>query len=199
MRRLLALVLVALGCVTLTAPPAHACPRPARPLPAQLEAAGSVFTGTVTAVTGTPGTGTAPVAYTVSVDRVFKGEVQARTRVVSPATVARCGLQGIERRRAYLFVTTDTGNASLDATSDQGTRRLGAQLRRQVVDTLGIGRPPMAVDEPTEPPEGATLTRVRDSDPVGFLPVALPGVLLVAGGLLVLLLTRLVGRGRSRP
>lgn len=199
MRRLLALVLVTLGCVALTAPPAYACPRPVRPLPAQLEAAGSVFSGTVTAVTGTPGTGTEPVTYTVAVDRVFKGEVQAQTRVVSPATVARCGLQGVERRRTYLFVTSGTGAESLDATSELGTRRLSAQVRKQVIDTLGVGRLPLITEEPEEEAEEATLTRVSNAEPAGFLPVALPGVLLVAGSLLVLLLARFVGRGRSRP
>jgi hypothetical protein len=197
MRRLLVLALLSLGSVLVAQlvvqPAAYACDQPTRPLPQQLQAAGSVFTGTVTEVT--PG---ARASYAVAVSRVFKGRVLEQTTVVSPTMVAACGLQGIQPRRTYLFVSSQSGAETLLALSHEGTRRLTPQLRTRVVDQLGVGTTPVA--DPAEPAEeGATLTRVGDEEPQSFLPLALPGVLLLVGGLLALALARLVSRGRFRP
>lgn len=190
MRRLLLLALLALGCVLVTQAPAHACDRPTRPLPEQLEAAGSVFNGTVTEVTPGP-----RVSYAVTVSRVFKGQVDAETTVVSPRGVTACGLQGIEPRREYLFVSGQTGAATLPAFSNEGTRRLTPQLRNQVLDRLGVGTAPIPAEAQAPADETATLTQVGDDEPEAFLPIALPGLLLVVGGVLALALARLVGRG----
>jgi hypothetical protein len=195
MRRMLVLALLVLGCVLAGPAPAYACDQPARPFPAQLRDAGSVFTGTVTAVTPSSGD---QVTYAVSVRRVFKGEVHVQTSVVSPAGVARCGLQGIERRRSYLFVSSQSGSELLVAGSHEGTRRLTPDLRDQVVGRLGAGTAPLPA--PGADDEGATLTRVDTAgDPPEFLPLALPGLLLVVVGLLALMLARLVSRTGSRP
>lgn len=200
MRRLL-LALLAMGCVVAGQAPAYACDGPLRPVPVQLREAGSVFIGTVTAVVGAPRTEQGQtVTYTVQVRRVFRGETPAETTIVSRNAEPDCATQSLERRRTYVFMSSAAGAETVPAESFglDGIRRATPEMRAALADILGVGSLPNATPgEAVE--ETATLTRVGADDPPEFLPMALPGILVLVVGLLALMLARLVSRTRTGP
>lgn len=201
MRRLLLLVLLALGLVAVGQSPAHACSGQTGPVPVQLREAGSVFTGTVTTVVGSPRAKQGQtITYTVQVRRVYRGGAPAEITIVARDAEPDCATQGLERRRTYLFMSSAAGAQTLPAESFglDGIRRATPEMRATVADVLGVGSAPTT--EPSETvEETARLTRVAADDPPEFLPMALPGILLLVVGMLALMLARLVSRTRSGP
>lgn len=195
MRRLLLLVLVALGCVLVTQSPAAACDQPAGPLGQDLESARVVFAGTITDVSGTAGQPGGMVTYSVAVDRVWKGRIAETVKVTAPATVQACGLRAAKQGESWLVVGRAVGAASVATTSYEGTRLLSEPATRVVITQLGEGRAP-GVQAPTETPE-PELSTLTDDAPAGFWPLALPGAVLVLGGLVVLAATRALGRPKE--
>ncbi len=98
MRRLMVLVLLALGWVALSPATAYACETPAAPRVKQLTNAEAVFTGTVAQVTANPADAGVTTLYVVTVDRVYKGtRVKSQVTVSSPAKRDRCGLVGVKQ------------------------------------------------------------------------------------------------------
>ena len=103
MRRVMVLVLVALGCVLFTAAPAQACDRPVPPVAKALQGSTSVFSGTVSKVTSAGDQTT----YAVTVDRAYQGRVDEEVMVIAPRTKGDCGLIGIRRGDKVMFVARD--------------------------------------------------------------------------------------------
>lgn len=188
MRRLMALVLVALGCVLVTAAPAQACEvTPKRPQ-AQLQDADYVFSGKVvqSATSGRQAT------YTVDVRMIYKGEIDSHeVTVTSPTDTARCGLSRIREGRQYMFFAASRKNGVIDARSFQGTRELDPGTVRLVEQVYDGQAPPRATGQ--DQPTGAT-TVLDDSEAPSVTSAILPGLILVAVGLVVLLGTRMLGR-----
>jgi hypothetical protein len=195
MRRLLLLVLVALGCAFVTASPAQACDRPAGPLDQDLEGAPVVFSGTITAVSGNVGQQAGMVSYTVAVDRTWKGgtQVEETMTVNAPATRQACGLRAATKGESWLVLGRPVGTGSVATTSYEGTRLLTDRAARQVTALLGIGTAAGAAPETTEP----VLTTLTDDEPAGFWPLALPGAVLALGGLIVVAAARALGRAKG--
>ena len=184
-----ALLLAGSGAVLGATPSAlGAAPRcPAGPstVQAQTMAADDVFTGTVTerASDGTS------VGYTVEVDRVYKGDVDATQVTVTTATAARgCGLPDLKVDSPYLFFTT---GQDLVTSSESGTAAATDARVAQVEALLGDGRAPT----PPEP-ETATFT-VVGGEPTTLARSVAPGLALVIVGVLGLGLA--TGLGRRGP
>ncbi len=186
-RRLLVLALLACGAVVVPSAPALAagCPEPAKKtLQKQTMAADAIFTGTVThrRVDGDNR------VYTVTVERVYKGDVPAETTVSTPRRAAQCGLRLDEAD--YVFLATGK-DAELTADSRGGTAAATDDHLKQVERLLGPGQPAV---EP--PPIEATFTTVA-GEPTSLERLAAPGVALVIIGLLGLLFGVSLGRRRS--
>jgi hypothetical protein len=193
MRRVMVLVLVALGCVLLTEAPAQACDRASVPFNRAVQRSDVVFSGTVT----DRSTGGDRTSYAVTVDRVWQGRVPEEATVVSPRTRADCALTGIRPDDKVLFVASEGSGDTFSARSFEGTRSLTAKVTAAVVKRLGKGGQPIAAaPDPADQP--LEMTVVDDSEPAGFGTLALPGGILVALGLLTLLLAQLLGRRPAR-
>jgi hypothetical protein len=196
-RRLFALTLLALGSVSgvaLTASPAWACDEPSRPFGVQMRAAEFVFTGTVTQVVDSGDRN----VFVVDVNDVYKGRVTAEATVTSPATRADCGLRGIERGERYVFLAGSASSGVIEATSDEGTRPQRPAVVKAVTRVLGEGQDPTApTREDAVRDDPAELTRLDDSGLPSIAVATLPGVALALLGLLVLGVTRALGRSRS--
>ena len=184
--RLVVLVLLACGVVVVPAAPALAdCPAPeSSSLDQQTKAADAVFTGTVTGRRLDGGTR----VYTLTVDRVYKGDVAAETTVSTPRRSAQCGLR-LDDADYVFFAPSDGGDLSAD--SRGGTAPATEARVHRVERLLGSGEP-AAQPEPVE----ATLTLVA-GEPTTLSRLAAPGVALVIVGLLGLLLVAGLGRRRS--
>ena len=189
MRRVMVLVLVALGCVLLTDAPAQACDRDVLPLPTALKRAGFVFSGTVEKVSDV----SRSTEYVVQVDRVYEGKVQEKATVVSPATKADCGLTGIRRGDDVMFVAQRGNGEVIRTRSYEGTRPLTPAVLAAVRTELGTGSKP-ASSTPDPADEPVEMTVVDDSEPMSLAKLALPGAVLLVGGLVTLVLARLLGR-----
>ena len=79
MRRVMVLVLVALGCVLFTGTPAQACERPVPSMSKALAKSTFVFSGTVRKATSAGDQTT----YAVAVDRVYNGRVDQSVMVTA--------------------------------------------------------------------------------------------------------------------
>lgn len=190
--RLLRLLLLALlpvaGVAATAAPATAACEAPTRPFPAQLEAAEAVFSGVVASVR--PGVRDSRV-ITVRVGRVWAGsgltgDVRVRT------TTDDCGLAARPGQEWLLLAGRDD-RGRLASTQPSGSRLLSPEVEAAVVRELGEGRAEPAPAPPAQP----ELTMVADSEPRGFWSLALPGLLLLGGGLVLWVAARLLGRRRG--
>jgi hypothetical protein len=182
-----ALLLAGSGVVATgaTGAPALACPASRTSLDRQTRQADDVFVGSVGQRAKQ---GRRTVVYTVTVDRVYKGDVDTTdVAVMTPAAARACGLPDLRTGTEYVFFTS---GADLETTSTAGTARATDGRVRRVERLLGEGRPPA----PPEPVE-ATFTVVGDQ-PTSLQRVAAPGVALVIVGLLGLLLVAGLGRRR---
>jgi hypothetical protein len=194
LRRVLAALLLAGCCLVLTSVPAHAASCPGDTTQSNTKNAKAVFTGTVTAATSTPkpaGRRGATVTHDVTVDRVYKGDinaVDAKVATSSGGGASGNGLGKLTVGKQYVFFVQ--GDPTLwTAEGCGGTAPASDKLVTQVVRLLGDGRPPT----PAEPPK-ATFTQVGDGEPESLNRAAAPGVALVLIGLLGLIVVRRVGR-----
>lgn len=196
MRRLLLLVIrLALlapvfGLTGLITAPASAlvCEESPKPLADELRTAVFVFQARVAAVDRQDG----QVAYDVVVSRVYRGDaVERQAFVYAPATPGRCGLEGVRAGERWLFLASETDGMIVTHSFD-GTREVSTRVLRQVERALGPGEKP--APPPEEEPATATFERVADENPDDFWPMALPGVVLVGVGLVVLAAARALGR-----
>lgn len=129
------------------------------------------------------------VVYDVTVDRVYKGDVDTTEATVStPSTARECGLPDLQPGTSYVFFTT---GADLETTSTAGTASATEARVARIERLLGQGRSVA----PVEPAE-ATFTRVA-GERTSFERVAAPGAALVIVGLLGLLLVAALGRRRG--
>lgn len=197
MRRLMVIVLLALGWVALSpATAAYACDTASAPRAKQLDQAEAVFTGTVKQVTADPADAGATTLYVVEVDRVFKGRsVNTEVTVSSPTKRAKCGLVGVEKGNRYLFVSGQVTKGMFQARSFQGTQAVNAEVRADVERVLGQGTPP--ADAQDQADEGVTTTQVDESSAPSVARMVVPGLVLALIGCLVLVLTRFFGRPRQ--
>lgn len=188
MRRLTLLALVApafsLGAV-MTAAPAQAACEPA-PLRTSLKAASLVVTGRVDSVQELPGR----QVYTVTVKRVYAGASAPTIEFAAPVAGRDCALP-VETGQDWLFVSDASATPRPIVRADSGSRPLTAEAGSVVAAVLGSGTLPTADGHAAS---GVTMTKLDTSKPVGYWQVALPGAVLAAGGFLVLLLARALGR-----
>jgi len=189
MRRVMVLVLVALGCVLFTEAPAQACDRPVPSVSQALQRSKFVFSGTVRKVTSAGDQTT----YAVAVDRVYDGRVDESVMVTAPRTRADCALIGFGRGDEVMFVTRDGSGDRFTTTSFEGSRSLTPQVRAAVVDELGRGSRPVPPEPVVEEPPLEMIV-LDDEDTPSFAALALPGGILVALGLVVLLTAQILGR-----
>lgn len=192
MRRLLLLALiaplVALGWAFATTSPATAACDPG-PIAPHLREATLVVTGTVTGIEQLPNR----QVLTVEVQRVYRGEAPTVLELQGPTPDRPCALPAKVGER-WLLVSQGTSTPPA-ARADWGSQQLTPGIATQVADVLGSGKAPTPAAPPTT--GEVSLQRVDDSEPYGFLQIALPGGVLVVGGLLVLLLARALGRTRA--
>lgn len=197
MRRLLLITMLALSCVwfaPLAGSPAWAACDPAPgPLAGDLKQSDVAFTGTVKSKQ--KGAAGAPTTLVVAVDRVYRGRIESEVTVLTPATAAECGLQGVKVDAKWLLVGTSSPTGVL-VESDEGARVATPAVVRQVRQVLGVGKQPIRVESSIEPAP-PTLTRVTDDGPTRFWPLAMPGAAVVIIGLVVLAAARAIGRPRE--
>lgn len=182
-----ALLLAGSGVVAVgaTAGPAFACPEGQPTLSRQSMRADDVFSGTVAERTEQSRT----VVYTVTVDRVYKGDLDTADATVRTQAAARaCGLPDLRPGDDYVFFTT---GADLETTSTSGTAPATDARVARVERLLGAGRSVAPIE-----PAKATFTRVAGAR-TSFERVAAPGAALVIAGLLGLLLVAGLGRRRA--
>jgi hypothetical protein len=189
MRRVMVLVLVALGCVLFTGTPAQACERPVPSVARALQKATFVFSGTVRKVTSAGDQTT----YAVVVDRVYDGRVDESVMVTAPRTKADCALSGFGRGDRVMFVTRDGSGDRFTTSSVEGSRALTPRVRAAVVDELGRGSKPVPPEPAVEEPPLEMIV-LDDGHTASFAALALPGGILVALGLVVLLTAQIIGR-----
>ena len=187
LRRVVPALLLAGGgvvAVGATGAPALACPKDTAGLEQHALRAGDVFTGTVDQRRRQG----KQVVYTVSVDRVYKGRLDAtRATVTTSSSPRACGVPDLKQGGDYVFFT----DADLVAGASSGTAAATDKLVSRLHKLLGNGRPA------TPPqPETATLT-VVSGEPTSLQRVAAPGAALVLAGLLGLLLAGALGRRRA--
>jgi hypothetical protein len=191
-KRLLLLVLLPLGFVFATPASASACDQPAGPLGEDLRGARVVFTGEITKVSAKSGQN----AFTVEVTRTYKGRVPATSTVYSPATVASCGLPRAKVGQEWLFVSSTKG-VDVVTRSYEGSARLTDALTTRVQGVLGEGTPASGSTDEEPTAADVELTRVNADDAVDFWPLALPGVVLAVGGLVLVAAARALGRPKA--
>lgn len=198
MRRLMVLLLLALGWVAISPVAAYACETPAPPRTKQLRQAAAVFTGTVSQVAADPGDAGMTTLYVVRVDQVYKGKaVNSEVTVSSPTTREKCGLSGVTEGKRYLFVAGSVTKGKFQARSFQGTQTLSPEVRTDLSKVLGSGAAPadqQSVDDRDD--KTVTTERVDSSAPPSAVKAIAPGLLLALLGGLVLGLARFFSRTR---
>ena len=189
MRRVMVLVLVALGCVLFSEAPAQACERPVPSVSKALAKAKFVFSGTVQKVTSAGDQTT----YAVTVDRVYDGRVDESVMVTAPRTKADCALIGFGRGDRVMFVTRDGSGDKFTTSSFEGSRALTPAVRAAVVRELGRGSKPVPPEPAVEEPPLEMIV-LDDGQSLSFAALALPGGILIALGLVTLLMAQILGR-----
>lgn len=208
LRTLLAALVAATGLVVLAPAPAFACSCATGDPRQFVKWADVVVVGEITAITPPPDrevVGSAdPVAHTVVVDEVLKGDVGETVEITSARYGASCGLEGIEVGREYVVFaahrdfrgdTTDELWANLCG----GTAPASGAYVAETVGVTGPGHPPTAddpaADDPADPDavgpadaDGPAAAAESTSDAAGIpgwaWPAAGAAVLLGLGGLL---------------
>ena len=197
MRRLLLLTMLALSCAwfaPLAGSPAWAACDPAPgPLAGDLKQSDVAFTGKV--LSRQKGAAGGPTTIIVTVDRVYRGQIESEVSVLTPATAAECGLRDVQIGADWLLVGTSSPSGVL-VESDEGSRVANAAVIRQVRQVLGVGKKPIPV-EPSAAPPAPQYTKVADDDPTEFWPLAMPGAAVAIAGLVVLAAARALGRPKD--
>lgn len=168
-----------------TAAPDGRCPQSREGIDQLTMKADDVFTATVDKRTGQGRT----VVYDVTVDRVYKGDLDTVEATVStPSSARECGLPDLRSGTDYVFFTA---GADLETTSTSGTAQATDARVGRIERLLGEGRSVA----PVEPAE-ATFTRVA-GERTSFERLAAPGAALAIVGVLGLLLVAGLGRRRA--
>lgn len=201
----LAALLATLGGLSFAAP-ARACSCAAPPLEDLLE--GSDFVGMVTprsAITTTPPTRIGQRRYAVTVDRVYRGDVDATATVITAEDPASCGTT-LRPGESQLAVASIQGR--MLRTSLCSTRHSGGEVTADDVErVLGPGRPPVLSGADQSSADGppsdtaATPRNERDEPLAAATPVSLIiglGALGMLVGMLLLVRRRAVRSARLR-
>ena len=136
MRRVMVLVLVALGCVLFTEAPAQACERPVPSVSKALRGRRSSSAAPSSKVTSAGDQTT----YAVAVDRVYDGRVDESVMVTAPRTKADCGLTGVRPRRRGDVRDPRRQRRQFTTSSFEGSRALTPAVRAAVVRPSSAGQ-----------------------------------------------------------
>ncbi|WP_203337556.1 hypothetical protein [Nocardioides limicola] len=203
-RVLLAAMLAGTGLVLFgPSPAAYACSCAQVPLAERAEMADVVVSGVLVAVEadgvpldeppssenlpeGLPST----LTYLVEPELVWaERQIPRPLEVLSAASGASCGLEGLELGVVYaFFLTDDDGTYRTGLCS--GTRQSGAAFERRLSEVLGDPFPVTTA-------RSARLTKVGSDEPTAFVDLAMPGVIGVGVGLLGLIFLQILRRLRS--
>lgn len=188
-RRLLAVVLLAVALpVGLAAPSSAACAKPVS-FGQRATQADDVFTASVTSRSRSGDL----VAYKVTVATVYQGTVSTeQVTVTTGARRADCGQAQLEKGRRYLFFARERSGRLTIGSAAPSVPASAANVAR-IEKLLGQGHPAVA---PEPAPQHATFTTVA-SRPMELRRVAAPGGALVIIGLLGLLVASWRGRRRA--
>lgn len=163
------------------AAPAQACSCAQSTPRDYVKRADAVFTGTVSRATKSGST----LRYSVSVGRVYKGELTTATvRLRTGAQQSACGLGRLPADRRYVFFAAARG-ATYASGICEGTAPATKDLVGRVQRMLGEGRPAVAQEVPR-----ASFKVVGNSRPPSLTGTVAPGAALLLVGLLGLVLLR---------
>jgi hypothetical protein len=197
-RALLVVPLMFAALLVLPTAPAWACSCASSTVTESVERADVVLLGRLSKSDGPSRVGLSPSSddpwqYTFAVNEVYKGRAAGTTHVVSPASSASCGLEGLLPGRDYIVFAQAQGR-ELRASLCGGSDLAGSGLVADVEAVTGSGHPPVRAEvvDPAAPLPGA-VAPAREGAWLVPLVGGLALALVLAG-----LLLAVVRRGRRR-
>lgn len=193
-RLTLAVLLGIGGLVLAVAGPSFACSCAMASTKDYVQGADVIVTGTLAELQDPPQqqvmSSTDPVTYTVTVDRVFKGDAGSEVEFTSAVSGASCGLEGMTADRRYTFFLNE-GADGLTASLCGGTAPARGGLEKQVIRWTGPAATPAAAPSPpARSPAAPTTPAVESADagtpsrsPAPWLLATAAGAVLAGVGL----------------